>query len=93
MEGRDLMKGISREKKEAFLRELTELSNKYGIMIDGCGCCGSPWIEKAGEKGAYYAGDDESPSLNWDGSSQQDIDDKKAETNRLETKFGVSCDG
>lgn len=28
-----------------FLQELTALSDKYDIYIDGCGCCGSPWIK------------------------------------------------
>ena len=31
-------------KVENFLKELTELTSKYGIEIRGCGCCGSPWI-------------------------------------------------
>lgn len=31
---------------EAFLAELTELSRKHGIVIGGCGCCGSPWVYK-----------------------------------------------
>lgn len=25
-----------------FLKELTQLSQKYGIKVEGCGCCGSP---------------------------------------------------
>ena len=29
---------------EVFLNELTGLSQKYGLYIKGCGCCGSPWI-------------------------------------------------
>lgn len=28
-----------------FLKELTELTNKYRIEIAGCGCCGSPWLD------------------------------------------------
>jgi hypothetical protein len=31
-------------KLEAFLHELAELSKKYEIYIDGCGCCGSPFL-------------------------------------------------
>ena len=30
--------------KKAFLAELSLLSNKYKIIIDGCGCCGSPYL-------------------------------------------------
>jgi len=33
---------INPEKIEAFLTELTELTKKHGIVIHGCGCCGSP---------------------------------------------------
>jgi len=27
-----------------FLKELTELSRKHKIYINGCGCCGSPYL-------------------------------------------------
>ena len=30
----------------AFLLDLTELSKRHGLLIWGCGCCGSPVVEK-----------------------------------------------
>ena len=36
---------IDREKLDKFLEELSKLSNKYGFVIGGCGCCGSPWVK------------------------------------------------
>lgn len=35
---------VSREKELQFLKELTELTQKHGIAIGGCGCCGSPFL-------------------------------------------------
>lgn len=29
---------------ERFLQELSALSDRYKIYIEGCGCCGSPWL-------------------------------------------------
>lgn len=29
---------------ECFLKELTNLTKRYKIAINGCGCCGSPWL-------------------------------------------------
>ena len=33
---------MNKEKVVEFLTELTRLTDKYGIEIGGCGCCGSP---------------------------------------------------
>lgn len=35
---------INEIRLKAFLKELTALSQKYDIYIQGCGCCGSPWL-------------------------------------------------
>lgn len=32
------------EKELLFVKELTELSKKYGVYISGCGCCDSPYL-------------------------------------------------
>jgi hypothetical protein len=39
---------VSLSDEQRFLRELSELSKKYGITIWGCGCCGSPGVDGAG---------------------------------------------
>lgn len=35
---------LNSNRYKAFLKELTALSQKYDIYIQGCGCCGSPWL-------------------------------------------------
>lgn len=32
------------QRREQFLKELAALTVKYGVIIDGCGCCGSPFV-------------------------------------------------
>ena len=57
--------------KAAFLFELTQLSLKYQLVVGGCGCCGSPFLEKLTDPGKYTThGDDlrwaEEPSTDHD---------------------------
>lgn len=50
-----------------FLTELTVLSNKYGIKIEGCGCCGSPALTpiKSEAMNNCYEVDDKNENLTW----------------------------
>jgi hypothetical protein len=36
--------GYNEEKVKEFLSELSALTQKFGIAIHGCGCCGSPIV-------------------------------------------------
>lgn len=45
---------IDIKESSAFLDELAKLTNKYGIAIGGCGCCGSPYLYRA-RPGKYEA--------------------------------------
>lgn len=45
---------------ERFLKELSGISKKYGIYVDGCGCCGSPYLSTSYE--SIYDG----RNLHWD---------------------------
>lgn len=40
-----------KERRDAFLSELRELTEKHGVVISGCGCCGSPRLTDLLEKG------------------------------------------
>ena len=51
---------MTRSELNKFLEELTELTKKYGIQINGCGCCGSPYLETLDD--SAFIGDD----LDWD---------------------------
>lgn len=33
-------------KAKDFLKEYEKLCQKYGMGLQGCGCCGSPFLEK-----------------------------------------------
>lgn len=54
-----------------FLRELSELSNKHGVVIAGCGCCGSPFITEWKAKGKYSVDEGEN-NLEWEEVDERD---------------------
>ena len=55
--------------KEEFLRALGELSQRFGITIGGCGCCGSPFLRERDDddlrRGRYFVSDDSDDDLTW----------------------------
>ena len=44
------MSNVIIDSKNKFLEELSELTKKYNISIEGCGCCGSPYLVYLGNK-------------------------------------------
>jgi len=49
---------LTQERVDAFMTELTTLSQKHAICIHGCGCCGSPSLYHLDNiKGKYTARD------------------------------------
>lgn len=60
------------ERIEAFLHDLRKISLKHGVVIGGCGCCGSPWastLNKASVKkmkGRYKTDTDGCTKLEWE---------------------------
>lgn len=53
---------------EGFLKELSAVSNKYGLTIGGCGCCGSPWVSDFRDTPGHYITNDyggEDAHLTW----------------------------
>ena len=42
--GVDTVLGLSE-----FLKELSSLTDEYGLVIRGCGCCGSPYVQSLEE--------------------------------------------
>jgi len=49
---------LTQEQIDLFLKDLAALTNKHGILIGGCGCCDSPWIEETEFFGEYHATED-----------------------------------
>jgi hypothetical protein len=57
------------KKERKFLIGLEKLSRKTGVVIGGCGCCGSPWVseidEAALDEKAGYAMTQDDGGINW----------------------------
>lgn len=64
MNGDDYMNDEISFLEELFLSELTELSKKYNIYIDGCGCCNSPYL-------TYEEPTEEQGDLSWDRENKE----------------------
>lgn len=46
--------GVNAERIKSFLQELTALSDKYEIYIEGCEGCGYPWLTDVHADKHYY---------------------------------------
>ncbi len=55
---------MNTEQVAAFLAELAELTARHGIKIDGCGCCGSPFLSDKKVGLGYYTVADDPYSFN-----------------------------
>jgi len=54
---------MDQETLDAFLTELTALSQKYNIEIGGCGCCQSPWLAPVDCTDRVYTADGPSAGM------------------------------
>jgi len=65
---------LSKERIDAFLKQLTELSLRTGVVIGGCGCCGSPFMQSTDKKCVpevgFYASD-EYENIEWQGPDDE----------------------
>ena len=50
----------------AFLADLAALTEKHGIEIGGCGCCGSPWLKKTDKRQGQYTCYKTTLELTWE---------------------------
>lgn len=53
------------KKYDAFLRELSDLTRKYGIEIGACGCCDGPYLCGTETPHARYWTDKQHSNLQW----------------------------
>jgi len=50
--------------EQEFINGLNELTTRTGVKIEGCGCCGSPWLMDGATAG-HYELSDYAVSLRW----------------------------
>jgi hypothetical protein len=69
-----------KEKEQEFLRELTALSRKHGILVTGCGCCSSPDLKEVTGPMAQEAGygQDEACYFSWKSPGDYDWEEYKS---------------
>ena len=64
------MTDLEKDMVDAFLSELSELTRRHKITIDGCGCCTSPFLsslEDDEDSAEYkYFVDEDNGYLSWD---------------------------
>ena len=60
------------DKVKYFLKELTELSNKYKVIIHGCGCMGSPSLHTEDFVDGCYTVDKNNDFLEYSQESTQE---------------------
>lgn len=57
------------ERYEAFLADLGAISSKHGVVISGCGCCGSPFLNHGNADGtpirSGHYGHDSYDDITW----------------------------
>ena len=66
------------ERKAAFVAELTALSRRTGVIVEGCGDCGSPWLTIAeddisAEVGYTYDENRGGPLLEWEDDVEEPV--------------------
>ena len=55
------MSQLTEGEVQAFLNDLTALTVKHGIAINGCGHCGSPWLERDTDTDCAYTVTEKAP--------------------------------